>query len=378
MTVGRSQRRRRTLAIVLAALGVTSLALLVQDEGDDIARTPVRLAWFFATPVDGTDAATVAASAAEVVLTGGRDLEFRRELRASGYEGRVLQYIDMPYTRGSAVPEDERFSPWDNQVAWHPRDFATLIDPQEGWFLHGPSGRRCRERIDSNGVKYVMNPGAPGWRSFFLERVRWALDNWNYDGVFLDNLWRAPFAKLVGICGGPPRELGSDTEWRNASLELLGRLRRLGSPVWANTDGPEVYGRHLDGWMFEAFAGGWGGGFQSERDTLDVLTLAENHARQGKRILLVAQGEREDVDRLRYSLAAYLLVAGPTVSFRYSSVDGAAYRTLWSYPEYELLLGTSRGPRRRVSDSVWRREFANGYVEVDLARRVARLVSTDG
>jgi hypothetical protein len=369
--------RRRLLGGAAVAFTLAAAAagiLLIHALGGDDRPPTARFAWFYTAPVDGTDAGGVAEIADEVVLTGGGDVSFRERLRAEGYSGRVLQYVDLPYTRGSADPTDAGFTPWDNQVAWNTGDFARLIHPRETWFLHGPTGQRCSERIDSNGVKYLMNPASSGWRSFVVERIRWALANWGYDGIFLDNLWHAPLAKLTDACGGAPRELASDAAWRSASAGLVGALRRLGYPVWANTDGPGVYSRHLDGWMFEAFAAGWDGAYQSEQDTLEVLELAERDAREGKKVLLVAQGERDDAARVRYSLGAYLLVAGPTVSFRYSSVDGSAYESLWRYPEYELSLGNPDGPRRFVSGSLWRREFEDGYVEVDFATRATRIV----
>jgi Hypothetical glycosyl hydrolase family 15 len=369
-------RSRRQLAVAAGVLlaATAAAAFLIRNLEADEGPPTARLAWFYSAPVDGTDAGGVAEIADEVVLTGGSDVSFREKLRAEGYSGRVLQYVDLPYARGSTDPNDATFTPWDNQVAWETGDFASLIHPRETWFLHGPTGQRCSERVDPNGVKYLMNPISPGWRSFVVERLRWALTNWGYDGIFLDNLWRAPVAKLTGVCGGTPREVASDAAWRRASAELVRALRRLGYPVWANTDGPGVYGRHLDGWMFEAFAGSWNGGYQSEQDTLEVLTLAERDTREGKDVILVAQGGRDDVARVRYSLGAYLLVAGPTVSFRYSSVDGRAYESLWSYPEYELSLGNPDGPRQFVSGSLWRRRFEDGYVEVDFATRATRIV----
>jgi Hypothetical glycosyl hydrolase family 15 len=129
--------------------------------------------------------------------------------------------------------------------------------------------------------------------------------------------------------------------------------------------------------MFEAFAGGWEGTYQSEAETVDLLSVVDRDAREGKGVILVAQGGRGDVHRVRYSMAAYLLVAGPRVSFRYSNSDGLAYENFWRYPEYDVSLGPPAGPRRRVSGSLWRRDFAHGHVEVDLAARVSKIVVTD-
>jgi Hypothetical glycosyl hydrolase family 15 len=367
-------RRRRLRSVVHAtalaiAFSAAAVAAAVSSAASPTSQSSTtRLAWFYKPPVDSTSVKRLAGAADELILTGGRDVSYRERLRRAGYGGRALQYVDLPFARGGANPADASFWPWDNQVAWNVGDFAKLIHPHEGWFLHGPGGQRCREQIDSNGVKYLMNPAAPGWRTFVVKRIRWAYVNWKYDGVFFDNVWNAPLSlkRLSRICGGAPREIGSDSEWRSATARLLADVRALGRSVWANTDGQDVYGRHLDGWMVEAFAGGWQSAYASQAEIRATWRRVDRDARAGKRTILVAQGERGDTARTRFAFAAYLLVAGPRVAFRYSSVDGDAYRSLWNYPDYGRALGRPVGARRRVGGSRWRRDFAGGHVEVDL------------
>jgi hypothetical protein len=358
---------RRFVVAVLVTLTIGGT--LTSDASVSAQSATTRFAWFYKPPLDSTSVASLAAAADELILTGGHDVAYREQLRRAGYRGRALQYIDLPYARGGGNPADASFSPWDNQVAWNTGDFAALIHPHEDWFLHGPGGQRCREQIDSNGFKYLMNPAASGWRNFVVDRIRWAYANWNYDGVFFDNVWNAPLSVggLSRICGGAPREIAGDAGWRSATAQLLADVRALGRPVWINTDGVDFYGPHVDGWMFEAFAGGWEGAYESEAEIRATWARVARDAGSGKGTILVAQGQRQDVARFRFALAAYLLVAGPNVSFRYSSVDGSSYQTLWDYDEYGRSLGSPTGERRLVSGTRWRRDFTGGYVEVDLA-----------
>jgi Hypothetical glycosyl hydrolase family 15 len=373
-------RRRRLLraAVQATALAVAFSAAAVAAAVSSAASptsqsSTTRLAWFYKPPLDSTSVKRLAGAADELILTGGRDVAYRKQLRRAGYRGRVMQYIDLPFARGGTDPADASFWPWDNQVAWNTGDFARLIHPNESWFLHGPDGTRCREQTDSNGLKYLMNPRAAGWRDFVVKRIRWAYARWSYDGVFFDNVWSSPnaFGRLKRICRGVPREIGTDAEWRSATAHLLARVRALGRPVWANTDGQKFYAAHLDGWMFEAFASAWAGTYQPAREIRELWAQVERDAAAGKQTLLVAQGRRKDAARMKFALAAYLLVSGANVSFRYSSVEGNAYQSLWNYDNYGQGLGAPTGGRKRVSASRWRRDFSGGYVEIDLASHSA-------
>ncbi len=79
-----------------------------------------------------------------------------------------------------------------------------------------------------------------------------------------------------------------------------------------------AYFRPLDGQMFtplldavmnEYFVGLWRGTLPTQEHWELQLQQAEEAAREGKAFIAVAQGERGDVERLRYALASFLLVA---------------------------------------------------------------------
>jgi hypothetical protein len=77
----------------------------------------------------------------------------------------------------------------------------------------------------------------------------------------------------------------------------------------------------------------------------------------------VAQGARGDQAALRYAFASYLLVAGPTVSFRYAD-HATAYAEVWWNDEFDRALGAPTGPRYWIGNA-WARDFEGGRVTVD-------------
>ena len=96
----------------------------------------------------------------------------------------------------------------------------------------------------------------------------------------------------------------------------------------------------------------------------------------GKGLLMVGQGPRDDEERMRFTLASYLLVAtGQNAFFRYSRFD-YEYNKLWLYPDYDKAraMGAPLGERRAVSLGLWRRDFEHGYVEVDVGEHRGSLV----
>jgi Hypothetical glycosyl hydrolase family 15 len=101
------------------------------------------------------------------------------------------------------------------------------------------------------------------------------------------------------------------------------------------------------------------------------------NVKAGKDMLLVGQGDsRNEIERMRFAHAVYLMVAGPRVSFRFQNAGN--YRELWDYPEYRLRMGVATGPRRRVSRSIWRRKFAAGISVVNLSENRSQRVSLGG
>ena len=92
----------------------------------------------------------------------------------------------------------------------------------------------------------------------------------------------------------------------------------------------------------------------------------------GKDIILVTQGNINDLQRMQFGLASFLLVNNGQAYFRYS--NDAAYRNLWWYSQYETDLGQPLGPRYPDGES-WRRDFERGYVSVNPAKHTAEIQS---
>jgi hypothetical protein len=375
-TATRAARRAIAFAAIVVAVGVTAgFGLVATRERDP--DSPLRLAWFFRPPTDGTSVESIATRHAELILTGRSDLEYRDELRAAGWEGEVWQYVEQPFT---AAPLDgpcgtfpERWELWDNQVAWNHRagvagsnDFCRLVHPHEDWMLHWPNGERVTRRY-GNQIQYTMNPATPEWRDFFATRVERALERWDYDAIFLDDLWN-DVARHGGF-----REYPTDEAYEQAVIGFVEYLRERipGVRIVGNAERPEVYSPVLDGWFYEAFAGHWSNELQPADEIVGLWELAERDSADGKEVFLVAQGERGDEARARFAYAAYLMVAHPRVSFRYSHVD--RYAELWDYPEYEIALGDPRGERRAAAPGVWRRDFEAGTALVNLSDAAAEV-----
>ena len=363
------------LTVVVAAVAVTAgFALFDSPEPGPAAP---RLAWFYRPPSDGTPPARIASRHAELILTGRSDIDYKSRLQAAGWRGDVWLYVEQPFT---SAPLDgpcgtfwNRTDLWDNQVAWNHRegvagsnDFCRFIDRHEDWMLHWPDGQRVT-RDYGDQLQYVMNPGAAKWREFFAGRVEWALERWNYDAVFLDDVWSDTEPR------GTFREYPTDKAYQQAVIGFIEHLRKRlpGVRIIGNAERPEDYSRVLDGWMYEAFAGHWSNELQPADEIVELWELAERDADDGKDIFLVAQGERADEERIAFTYAAYLMVAHTNVSFRYTHSD--SYSEFWDSPQLRLPLGGPTGDRRAVGEDVWRREFESGTAVVNLSDDAAEI-----
>jgi hypothetical protein len=321
------------------------------------ARSAFRFAWFYNAPADGTPVSEVARRAKDVILTGDNGADALRDLREAGYRGRVLNYVYAP-----ACSDHPRA--WWNQLC-RGGEYASLPD---SYFLHDGNGSRLRRpSVQGDGSSYwAWNPGDPGFRRWAIERLRWMLQTWGYDGIFLDEIWG--YWHFVNSWGNQtksireyPTEAGLRAAWDGFIAEAKAEL---GVAVFGNTEVLEWHDRTLDGSMIEHFATGW-----SDKAPMSAQRIQDIWARLDatrKDAILVGRGERTDTGTMRFALAAYLMVARPGISFRYS--DGM-YEQLWWYPESEIALGRPLGPRENVGGDTFRRRFEGGTVTVDLVER---------
>ncbi|MFA9566413.1 MAG: putative glycoside hydrolase [Acidimicrobiales bacterium] len=321
------------------------------------------MAWFYKPP-PGVDAAKLARDYDVFVLTKN-DEHFRDQLKAADPSVSVLQYV-----LSTEIEDPGGGSPQSNQVAWNPGDFNGLLADHPDWFLRNPDGGRQTRWFGSQQVSY-MDPASPGWQHWFAQRLLTYNNAHGWDGVFLDNVELSLTKRQRE--GLVPAAHPTDQAWQNAMVSFLGHIRSVlgahGKTVWGNgiewSGGQSVLDRYagqLDGMMAESFGTDWhgrprlGSAWEKEIGRAERLTAIGDHS------LLVAQGSRNDTATFRYAYASYLLVAGPTVSFRYA--HHSAYHQRWWYEAYDQALGRPTGARYRQGVG-WRRGFEHGSVVVD-------------
>ncbi|HYN90186.1 MAG TPA: putative glycoside hydrolase, partial [Ardenticatenaceae bacterium] len=334
---------------------------------DYIAVTPagqpqyVRLAWF-QNPPDNGDLATLAANFHDYIFSALND-DVRDELRARGARGPFLQYMHSGVIHN---PWSCTAEPLGNQVAYRPGDFCRISEEHPDWFLRDADG----EPIADGGF-YFMDPASPGWRAFWIERVREMHAGRGWDGLFLDNI-DATLGRFRKI-GRYPVKYRTDARWQEAvtgqlrylavnyfqpeDVYVVGNITAVAEPTpWFN------YLQFLDGAMEEGWGTDWNDRYYSVEQWEEHLQRVERTQALGKLAVLVAQGTEEDYTRERFAFASYLLVTDGLATFRYTHKE--EYGEIWLYKNYSYDLGAPKGPRYRDGSS-WRRDFERGYVRVN-------------
>jgi hypothetical protein len=367
-----------------SAQGAQVYLPLVSNSGEEQVRIypletasfhPLQLAWFYKPPSDG-DLHTLQENFSQFILTKN-DERARDSLRAQGVQGPFLQYLrfEAIHDPGSCAAQ-----PWRNQVADQTGDFCRIIQQHPDWFLLDVNGNRI---VDVTGGErfYMMDPGNPGWRAFWLERARHSQESLGWDGVFLDNVEASLYhRRKAGIqLARYPDEVSYVAAVEGFLAYLYtSYFQPAGRPLQANITATDPaawfrYLRYLDGAMDEGWGVDWSSGYLSPRQWEENLSRAEQTQAMGKQVILVAQGERSNTQRQQFAYASYLLVTGGSASFRYSSA-ASGYRDAWLYSNYDLDLGAPLGPRYQEGGK-WRRDFANGHVIVDPTARSATIAT---
>jgi hypothetical protein len=331
----------------------------------------IRLAWFYKPPQDG-QLGQVARNFDFFILTY-KDESERDQLKAQGVTAPFSQYLLFLVIND---PGDCQKNPPGNQVAYKAGDFCMISQEHPDWFLLDQDGNRIR----GSGDYYYMDPGNDGFRQFWLERARELQETYGWDSLFLDNV-EASQAKLVND-GTVPAQYPDDKSYTQAVYGFLAYIRQnyflpQGKPMYGNivsVDDDTVrkhYIQQLDGVMIESFATDWSAGYREHDDWEQQMDLAQSVLSQGKTLILVSQGDENDLNRQKFAFASYLLVADGNAVFRYSNSD--SYREVWLYDDYRLDLGKPVG-KRYQSKGAWRRDFSKGYVVVDPQKHTAEIV----
>ena len=327
---------------------------------------PIKLAWFYKAPSDG-NFGFVASTFDFFIMSKGNEQD-RDKLLALGAPRPILQYI-----RFDAIMDPGSCSrkPQQNNAAYLPGDFCMIDEQHPDWFLLDQNGQRFVD-FYSNENWVMMDPGNPGWRAFFLDRIRKTQDpdrNWN--GVFLDNVEvTLSFREMADRL---PASYQNDTTYQIAVQGFLEYLHTnyfkptkhlLFANLVARRDDADwtKYVNYLDGAMHEGWSIDWPNGYRSAENWEKQISLAEQTQAMGKYIVLVSQGTKPNTTLQKFAFASYLLINQGLAAFRYA--NSSNYREAWVYNNYSIDLGKALGPRYRVG-SAWRRDFSNGYVQVD-------------
>jgi hypothetical protein len=299
----------------------------------------IQFAWFYKPPTN-IDLETLAANYDTFILTH-KDEEIRDGLRAYGVDAPFLQYLRFDAINDPASCEA---TPRGNQAAYLEGDFCFISDNHADWFLLNGDNQRLLTGIEGN--YYRMNIASEGWREFYVVRANDMKEEFGWDGLFMDS--------TIGNTSTPQNEIE----------DFFAYVRNhYDGPLFANVGGmpnefTTDYYDYLDGMMHEAWSLDWEGDYISAAEWDTHLQHAEAAQAAGKTLILVAQGDASDTQKLTFAFASYLLVAGGKASFRY----GGLYREAVLIPRVDL--GQPLGPRYLAGEE-WRRDFANGQVIVN-------------
>ena len=350
-----------TLAITNQPNTVSSISVPSDTPAPDSGPI-ILLAWFYKPP-DGSQMDAVAKRADFFILTH-KDEQAVRQLKSTGVTVPFTQYLLFMVINDPGGCDKQ---PTGNQVAYKPGDFCEISQLHPDWFLLDVRGNR----IVAGENSYYMDPGNEGFRAFWLERARELQETYGWDSVFLDNV-EASRSKLVDQ-NIDLEKYPDDQSFQQAVAGFLSYLRTSyfqprSKPMYANivsvADDESVWERYLpylDGVMIESFASDWSNGFPYPPDWQLQMDQAEKALDQGKTLILVGQGNEENLKLESFTLASYLLIANGNAFFRYTNSD--SYRELWLYENYDLDLGQPIGKRYKFQGG-WRRDFAKGYVFV--------------
>lgn len=245
-----------------------------------------------------------------------------------------------------------------------------ISEQHPDWFLLDTEGQRILVQ-DRDTNLYLMDPGNPGWRSFFLDRIKKIQAEPNWDGVFLDNVpVTLAFREQSGHL---PAAYPDDTSYQaavqgflkylyesyfqpNKKLVFANLVSRKDDAAWVSQL------NYLDGAMHEGWAIDWPDGYRSADTWEKHMALAEQTQETGKTIVMVSQGTQDDRALQNFAFASYLLINHGNAFFRYANSDN--YADVWLYENYTYDLGEPLGSRYRDGQA-WKRDFARGNVLVN-------------
>ena len=328
-----------------------------------------KFAWFYKPPEN----IELLPQNFDLFILTHKDEEERDQLQAMGVSAPIYQYLLLAEIR---EPESCDDVPFGNQVAYHIGDFCWISAEHPDWFLLDQFGNR----IGTKNGTYHMDPGNQGYREFWLSRAKEMQIKFGWEGIFIDNAEGSIFKFIKK--GALPKNYPNNSSYQIAVEGFLAYLRQSyfepnGRPMYANIVSTESntvwqsYSQYLDGVMIEAFAVDWSTGYQSTKSWEAQIALAEGALSQGKKLILVSQGDKLDTKRQLFAYTSYLLVTNGNAAFRYANAD--SYNQIWLYDNYLIDLGSPLNSRYKYGLS-WRRDFENGYVIVNPSTHTGKII----
>lgn len=329
----------------------------------------IQLAWFHKPPDSGS--LDILSNYFDVFILTNHDEDYRDKLRSLKRNPTIYQYLLLAEIQN---PDSCSNHPFGNQVANQPGDFCWISQEHPDWFLLDQDGNNIMD-----GRYYFMDPGNSGYRKFWLQRAQQVQKEMGWFATYIDNA-EASLSKLKRM-GVVPLKYPDDASYQYSVEGFLAYLYKnyfqpTHLPVIANII--EVadknvwfnYMQYLDGAMIEAFAVDWQDGYMSSASWNNQLELISNTLEMGKTLILVAQGNKYDINRQMFTFASYLLVNNGLASYRYSNDE--YYGEAWLYDDYFIDIGLPSGLRYQDGKN-WRRDFMNGYVLVDPEKHAASI-----
>ncbi|MBC8100036.1 MAG: hypothetical protein H7Y11_11385, partial [Armatimonadetes bacterium] len=269
--------------------------------------------------------------------------------------------------------------PLRNNVCYQEGDITRIRDLHPNWFMRRPDGSVIHKNLADH---IVFDLGKPGVRQFFCERINNATWSQGWNGVFFDNL----HIYFTAAHGEPVATQqygdGKSDAWLAMMLNYLDEVRAQCVTPNKGALGGNLQGEDLARWckvakkldviMIEFFSM-WRDSYKQpadwERD-LRKMQFAQANNIEAWAVtpfdptLAFEQNDATHKRRFNFGLASYLLVVGPTSVLRASHEP---YTHAYNFPEFAEVraLGFPKGRYFKKNSTLYRRDFTNGYVEVN-------------